>query len=214
MLSTLAVGLAIALQPESKLSVLPNGVAVYSERLAAQLGFGERALLNIRLACLIHDIGKVEELAVGQGFSYTDAGQLLGHLAMGQEMVGAKIAQVEKTLGSPFPSETRLRLMHMLLSHHGSLEHGSPRLPMTPEAIALHEIAAGKVGVREEVLVKAKKLYEHERELILQRLYDILTAKDETPEFLSISMPDRKAILEILVATKPNLPAYWRVAAN
>ncbi len=89
---------------------------------------------------LIHDIGKVEELAVGQGFSYTDAGQLLGHLAMGQEMVGAKIAQVEKTLGSPFPSETRLRLMHMLLSHHGSLEHGSPRLPMTPEAIALHEI--------------------------------------------------------------------------
>lgn len=89
---------------------------------------------------LIHDIGKVEELAVGQGFSYTDAGQLLGHLAIGQEMVESRIARVEKTLGEPFPAETRLRLLHMLLSHHGTLEHGSPRVPMTPEAVALHEI--------------------------------------------------------------------------
>jgi 3'-5' exoribonuclease len=89
---------------------------------------------------LIHDIGKVEELSVGQGFAYTDAGQLLGHLALGQDMVSAKIVEVEKTLGTQFPPQTRLRLFHMLLSHHGLLEHGSPKLPMTPEAVALHQI--------------------------------------------------------------------------
>lgn len=92
------------------------------------------------MGVLIHDIGKVEELAVAQGFSYTDAGQLIGHLAMGQEMLRDKITGVEKALGEPFPAETRLRLLHMLLSHHGTLEHGSPKVPMTPEAIALHEI--------------------------------------------------------------------------
>jgi putative nucleotidyltransferase with HDIG domain len=63
--------------------------------------------LLLRVASYYHDIGKVEELSVGQGFAYTDAGQLLGHLALGQDMVSAKIAEVEKTLGTPFPTQTR-----------------------------------------------------------------------------------------------------------
>lgn len=94
----------------------------------------------VLVGCLTHDIGKIRELSSTKGLSYTDEGQLLGHLALGQEMVNGFIAQAEKLMGQPFPAELRLRVMHMLLSHHGSLEFGSPRVPMTPEAIALHQI--------------------------------------------------------------------------
>jgi 3'-5' exoribonuclease len=55
-------------------------------------------------------------------------------------MLTGFISQSEKLMGQPFPTDLRLRVMHMLLSHHGSLEFGSPRVPMTPEAIALHQI--------------------------------------------------------------------------
>src|SRR6202035_5570670 len=59
---------------------------------------------------------------------------------IGVEMLGQKVAQVPDLTGEPFPSELLLRLKHMILSHHGSYEFGSPRLPMTPEAIALHHL--------------------------------------------------------------------------
>lgn len=94
----------------------------------------------VLVGCLTHDIGKIRELSSVKGLSYTDEGQLIGHLALGQEMVTGFIAQAEKLMGQAFPVELRLRVMHMLLSHHGSLEFGSPRVPMTPEAIALHQI--------------------------------------------------------------------------
>ena len=51
-----------------------------------------------------------------------------------------KVAEAEKLAGEPFPRETLLRLKHMILSHHGRLEYGSAKLPMTPEAIALHHL--------------------------------------------------------------------------
>ncbi|MFN0197742.1 MAG: 3'-5' exoribonuclease YhaM family protein [Planctomycetaceae bacterium] len=88
----------------------------------------------------LHDIGKIRELDYTSGFVYTDAGQLLGHLILGIEMLNDKIAEVEKQLGTEFPTELALRLKHMILSHHGSYEFGSPKLPMTPEAIALHHL--------------------------------------------------------------------------
>lgn len=94
----------------------------------------------VLIGCLTHDIGKVRELSSAKGLNYTDEGQLLGHLALGQEMLRDYIAKAEKLMGQPFPGDLRLRVMHMLLSHHGSLEFGSPRVPMTPEAIALHQI--------------------------------------------------------------------------
>src|SRR6202035_5184216 len=59
---------------------------------------------------------------------------------IGVEMLGQKVAQVPDLTGEPFPAELLLRLKHMILSHHGSYEFGSPRLPMTPEAIALHHL--------------------------------------------------------------------------
>jgi 23S rRNA maturation-related 3'-5' exoribonuclease YhaM len=86
----------------------------------------------------LHDLGKTRELSSESGFVYTDEGQLLGHLVIGVEMLTDKIRQTEQLSGEPFPEELALRLKHMILSHHGQYEFGSPRLPMTPEAVALH----------------------------------------------------------------------------
>jgi 3'-5' exoribonuclease len=86
----------------------------------------------------LHDVGKVRELSYGRVFSYTDAGQLIGHLVIGVEMLNEKAAKVHELTDEPFPAELLLRLKHMILSHHGTYEFGSPKLPMTPEAIALH----------------------------------------------------------------------------
>jgi 3'-5' exoribonuclease len=86
----------------------------------------------------LHDIGKVRELSYGRAFAYSDEGQLVGHIVIGVEMLNEKVQRVPDLTGEPFPTELLLRLKHMILSHHGSYEFGSPRLPMTPEAIALH----------------------------------------------------------------------------
>lgn len=86
----------------------------------------------------LHDIGKTQEFARGQELTYTDPGQLVGHIAIGLEMLTEAVNNVEKLLGEPFPEELFLRLKHMLVSHHGEYEFGSLRLPMTLEAIALH----------------------------------------------------------------------------
>jgi 3'-5' exoribonuclease len=88
----------------------------------------------------LHDLGKIRELAYEDTFAYTDEGQLIGHLVIGIEMLNEKWPQVEEATGETFPQETLLRLKHMILSHHGSYEFGSPKLPMTPEAIALHHL--------------------------------------------------------------------------
>lgn len=88
----------------------------------------------------LHDIGKVRELACDRSLSYTDEGQLVGHITIGVELLGEKVKLVPELTGEPFPTELLLRLKHMILSHHGSYEFGSPRLPMTVEAIALHLI--------------------------------------------------------------------------
>jgi 3'-5' exoribonuclease len=90
------------------------------------------------LGVFLHDIGKVRELSYHKVFAYTDEGQLIGHLVIGVEMLNEKAALVPDLTGEPFPAELLLRLKHMILSHHGSYEFGSPKLPMTPEAIALH----------------------------------------------------------------------------
>ncbi|WP_417851526.1 3'-5' exoribonuclease YhaM family protein [Thalassoglobus sp.] len=97
--------------------------------------------INLLLAGIfLHDLGKIRELSYDSTFQYTDEGQLIGHLVMGVEMLSDKIRATEETTGRPFPEETSLRLKHMLLSHHGVYEYGSPKLPMTMEAIALHHL--------------------------------------------------------------------------
>ncbi len=86
----------------------------------------------------LHDIGKVDELSYDRAFAYTDVGQLVGHLVMGVEMLRDKVERTEELTGEPFPGELLLRLKHMIVSHHGAYEFGSPKLPMTLEAVALH----------------------------------------------------------------------------
>lgn len=89
------------------------------------------------MGVFLHDIGKVRELSYERTFAYTDEGQLIGHLVIGVEMLNEKVASASELTGEPFPRELLLRLKHLILSHHGSYEYGSPKLPMTPEAIAL-----------------------------------------------------------------------------
>ncbi len=82
---------------------------------------------------ILHDIGKIEELGYQASFFYTNEGQLIGHLVGGVEIVR------EKLRGLPgFPEEYRLLVEHMILSHHGHLEFGSPKEPLFPEALMLH----------------------------------------------------------------------------
>jgi 3'-5' exoribonuclease len=81
---------------------------------------------------ILHDIGKVKELAWETGFDYTVEGELLGHIQIGA-------ALTEKTIDSlpDFPPRLKTLVLHMILSHHGKLEFGSPKLPMIPEALVL-----------------------------------------------------------------------------
>lgn len=90
--------------------------------------------------CLLHDMGKVRELSYQASFGYTDEGQLVGHISLGAIMLEGLLAKAAELTGEPFPSELRLRIHHLIASHHGTLEFGSPKVPMTPEAQALHLI--------------------------------------------------------------------------
>ena len=89
------------------------------------------------MGAFLHDLGKIDELRYERDLSYSDEGQLIGHLVMAIGMLEKKIAEAEKLSGEPIPEETALRLKHMIVSHHGEYGYGSPKLPMTLEAIAL-----------------------------------------------------------------------------
>jgi len=85
---------------------------------------------------LLHDIGKTEEFSFDRfPFDYTDKGRLVGHLVLGVEMM---LARIEEVAG--FPAELTTQLQHLILSHHGRYEFGSPCLPMTLEAFVLNFI--------------------------------------------------------------------------
>lgn len=82
---------------------------------------------------VLHDIGKLQELAWKRSFDYTVEGQLLGHITIGYGMIERKLEALPG-----FPARLRVLVEHMVLSHHGRYEYGSPKLPMIPEAILLH----------------------------------------------------------------------------
>ncbi|MEP7274060.1 MAG: OB-fold nucleic acid binding domain-containing protein [Acidobacteriota bacterium] len=86
----------------------------------------------LQTGAVLHDFGKIDELSYERGFGYTTEGQLIGHLTMETIMVSDHIREIPD-----FPSELRQHLLHLLITHHGKLEHGSPKLPMTPEALML-----------------------------------------------------------------------------
>jgi 3'-5' exoribonuclease len=81
----------------------------------------------------LHDIGKVHELTFARSFTYTTRGQLLGHMIIELEMLQEKLA-----LLPGFPAEYKTLIEHLIISHHGRYEFGSPKMPMFPEALMLH----------------------------------------------------------------------------
>jgi 3'-5' exoribonuclease len=103
---------------------------------------------------MLHDIGKVYELSYERSFDYTDAGRLVGHIVMGVEMVDKEIARIEG-----FPAELAMLMKHLLLSHHGLHEWGSPTRPMTLEAQILHHLddLDAKVKGIQEFMQKAQE---------------------------------------------------------
>lgn len=99
-------------------------------------------------AAVLHDMGKVRELAWQRSFSYTTEGQLLGHITIGIGIMRDKAAAIPG-----FPPRLLVLVEHMILSHHGKYEFGSPKLPMTPEAVvfsALDDLEAKIQNMRAE----------------------------------------------------------------
>ena len=90
------------------------------------------------MGAFLHDLAKVDELVYETELGYSDEGELVGHLVMGVVTLEEKARQAAEPSGEPFPPVLLLRLKHMIVSHHGRLDYGSPKVPMTPEAIALH----------------------------------------------------------------------------
>lgn len=99
----------------------------------------------------LHDIGKIHEFSFDRAVEYTDRGQLLGHLVMEIEIVNEKIKAI-----ADFPEELGMLVKHMIVSHHGSLEFGSPKLPQTLEALILHYLddLDGKIQSIQSLLEK------------------------------------------------------------
>jgi 3'-5' exoribonuclease len=113
---------------EHTLGVVKN--AIYIATLYPQI---HKELLIV--GALFHDLGKVKELSVETGFDYTSDGKLMGHLLLGYMMVDEYTRNIEG-----FPEDYRKELLHMIASHHGQLEFGSPQVPKTAEAMALSHI--------------------------------------------------------------------------
>jgi len=102
-----------------------------ADRVATHYPMLDRDLLLTGV--VLHDIGKTRELSWEVGFDYTIEGTLLGHIQMGVDLVEKTIASLPN-----FPDRLRTLVLHMILSHHGKLEFGSPKLPMIPEALVLN----------------------------------------------------------------------------
>ncbi len=135
---------------EARLRTAPAAKALHHafqggllEHIVSLLELGERMarcypVLNRDLllaGIILHDIGKLEELRWRINTSYTTEGQLLGHITLGISMVERRLAA-----RPDFPPRLRHLLLHMMLSHHGRLEYGSPKLPMTAEALVLSHL--------------------------------------------------------------------------
>ena len=92
--------------------------------------------LDLLLAgAILHDVGKTSELTYVRTFGYSTDGQLLGHIIIGLQMLGDKLGRFPD-----FPPKLRTLLEHMIVSHHGELEFGSPKVPAFPEALLLHHL--------------------------------------------------------------------------
>ncbi len=131
------------------------------------------------LGLFLHDIGKCWEISASPGFSYTDEGRLVGHMALGVE----KCTQIAKRL-KDFPERYLRLLQHFILAHHGELEYGSPLLPATPEAMAVHMLdnLSGQVFAMRQVSAGSDGWgYEKNRGAFIYKEGSDLSRLDQTP---------------------------------
>ena len=110
-----------------------NSLCGLADLVTAHYPWLDRSL--VLAGIVLHDIGKIEELNFNRSFRYTTRGQLLGHIVIGLEIVREKMRVIPD-----FPPHLEDQIEHMILSHHGRLEFGSPKEPMFPEALAVHAL--------------------------------------------------------------------------
>jgi 3'-5' exoribonuclease len=126
-------------------------VALTCDAVQARYQYIDRDLLIT--AALLHDIGKIRELQTNGFIDYSDEGRLTGHIVLGAHIVKKKIAEI-----TDFPANLAVKLEHLILSHQGKLEHGSPVLPMMIEAIMLYyaDELDSKANAFERIIAKEK----------------------------------------------------------
>jgi 3'-5' exoribonuclease len=131
----------------------------------------------------LHDIGKIKELKFDHQIEYTDEGRLVGHIVLGVEMVAEKQAKLRD-----FPPELAMRLKHLILSHHGQFEFGSPKRPKFLEAFALHlidDLDAKMNGLSRFMAKDRQPGAWTEFNRLFERYFlkgDMLVGEEETPE--------------------------------
>jgi 3'-5' exoribonuclease len=107
------------------------GLCGLAKRIAAH--YPELDVDLLLTAAILHDVGKLDELCFERAIGYTVEGQLLGHIMMEFETVSKAMDAIEG-----FPANLKTVVQHLLISHHGQYEFGSPKLPMIREALAFH----------------------------------------------------------------------------
>ncbi|MGM0454007.1 MAG: 3'-5' exoribonuclease YhaM family protein [Thermodesulfobacteriota bacterium] len=120
-------------------------LALLVDRVADHYAGIDRDMLMA--GAVLHDIGKIREFEFNSRIDYSDEGRLINHIVIGVQMMEEKIAEIEA-----FPEQTALLLKHLIVSHHGSREFGSPEPPKTLDAVLLNyldEIDSKVNGVRE-----------------------------------------------------------------
>lgn len=123
---------------EHTLSVLELATRILGKTDAADSHYSEVSRDLVLVGVLLHDIGKATELSYETNFSYSNCGQLVGHITQAAIWIDQKAAEVEQETGRPFPPDLQNVLTHIVLSHHGVYEFGSPKLPSCPEAFLVH----------------------------------------------------------------------------
>ncbi len=161
------------------------------------------------VGALLHDVGKIAELSYDRAFEYTDEGRLIGHITIGVDMLTEQIAQIPG-----FPRELAMLLKHMLLSHHGQYDYGSPKRPKTVEATILHYLddMDSKInGIRSHI---AKETAQGNRWTSHHRLYNLYfftgngMEMDDEVEQTAISEPLAEAAPAEKAKPKPQRDSF------
>jgi len=143
---------------------------------------------------LLHDVGKVREMKFSRSFDYSDEGKLIGHITIGVEMIHERVCQIPG-----FPTELAMQLKHLILSHHGQYEYGSPKRPKTVEATVLSylddldsKINGIRTHIRKEGEMQGNWTAYH-------RLYDRYFYVDRTEEVLPEEPQPRQEVPPVAV---------------